>query len=138
MRALCMLWLWGIRRGLVVTMHGFAWVFQVWVSAGSPNGLAWLPYKCAALLRAEYSPSVTERPLGTIHEENGVPSRFWFSISSPYDLSSWRWRKHSFRPSFFLLLFSFLVDPRAAFFMIVFSNEAFWKLEWINECSKAI
>ena len=42
---------------------------QVWVSAGSPSGLAWLLYKCAALRRAAYGPSSTERPLGTNHEE---------------------------------------------------------------------
>ena len=35
----------------------------------SPSGLAWLLYKCSALWRAVYSPSATERPLGTILEE---------------------------------------------------------------------
>ena len=39
----------GIRRGLVVMMPGSQAVSsQVWVSAGSPSGLAWLLYKCAA------------------------------------------------------------------------------------------
>ena len=42
---------------------------QVRVSAGSPSRLAWSLYKCAALWRAVYGPSATERPLGTIREE---------------------------------------------------------------------
>ena len=42
---------------------------QVRVSAGSPSGLAWSLYKCAALWRTVYGPSATERPLGTIREE---------------------------------------------------------------------
>ena len=42
---------------------------QVRVSAGSPRGLAWSLYKCAALWRTAYVPSATERPLGTIREE---------------------------------------------------------------------
>ena len=39
---------------------------QVRVSAGSPSGLAWSLYKCAALWKTAYGPSATERPLGTI------------------------------------------------------------------------
>ena len=42
---------------------------QVRVSAGSSSGLAWLLYKCAALLGTVCGPSATERPLGTIREE---------------------------------------------------------------------
>ena len=60
---------------------------QVRVSAGSPSGLAWSLYKCAALWRAVYGPSSIERPLGTIREEKGISSRFRVSISSQYDLS---------------------------------------------------
>ena len=43
------------------------------------SGLAWSLYKCAALWRAVYGPSATERPLktlGTIHDDNGISSRF--------------------------------------------------------------
>ena len=36
---------------------------QVRVSAGSPSGLAWSLYRCAALCRTAYAPSATERPL---------------------------------------------------------------------------
>ena len=39
-------------------------------SSGTPSGLAWMLYKFAALWRAVFSPSATERPLGTIIEEN--------------------------------------------------------------------
>ena len=44
-------------------------------------------YKCAALWRAVYGPSATERPLRTIREEKGILPQFRGSISSRYDLS---------------------------------------------------
>ena len=53
---------------------------QVRVSAGSRSWLAWLLYKCAALWKAVYGPSATERPQGTIREEKGISSRFRGSI----------------------------------------------------------
>ena len=56
-------------------------------SAGLPSRFAWLLYKCAALWRAVCVPSATERLLGSICEEKGIPSLFRVSISSRYDLS---------------------------------------------------
>ena len=53
---------------------------QVRVSAGSRSWLAWSLYKCAALFRAVFGPSATEKPQGTIHEEKGISSRSWVSI----------------------------------------------------------
>ena len=50
--------------------------------------LAWSLYKCVASLRAAYGRSATERPLGTIHEEQGISP--WFRVSTislRYDLS---------------------------------------------------
>ena len=75
-------------------------ISQVRVPAGSPSGLAWSLYKCSALWRAVYGLSATERPLGTIREEKGISSWFRVSISSRYDLSSWKRRKTQFLPSF--------------------------------------
>ena len=49
-------------------------------SAGSPSWLAGSLSKCAALLRAVYRPSATERPIGTILEEKVISSRFRISI----------------------------------------------------------
>ena len=69
-------------------------------SAGTPSSLAWSLYKCAALWRAVYGPSATERPIGTICEEKGISSRFQVSITSRYDLSGWKWRKPPCLPSF--------------------------------------
>ena len=61
---------------------------QIRVSNGSPySGLAWSLYKCAALCRAVFGSSATERPLWTIREEKGISSRFQVSISWRYDLS---------------------------------------------------
>ena len=45
---------------------------KVKVSAGSPSGLPWSLYKCAALWRAVYGSSATKSPLGTIREEKGI------------------------------------------------------------------
>ena len=61
--------LWGICRGYDAWLHKES--LQVRVSAGSPSGLAWSLYKCAALWRAVYGPSAIKRPLGTIREEKG-------------------------------------------------------------------
>ena len=41
-----------------------------------PSGLFWSLYKRAALWRTLYGPSATKRPLRTMREEKGVPSRF--------------------------------------------------------------
>ena len=60
---------------------------QVRVSAGSPSGLAWSLYKCEALWRAVCDHFATERPLGTVPEENRISSLFQVSISFRYDLS---------------------------------------------------
>ena len=92
----------GVHRGLVVMMPGSqAWSSsQIRHSAWSPCGLAWSPYKCVALWRAVYGPSATKRPLGIICEEKGISSRFGVSISSQYDLSSWKRRKTQILPSF--------------------------------------
>ena len=72
--------------GLVVIMPGS---FKCEVAGLSPRcvRITWLLYKCAALWSAVYGISATERPLGTICEEKGTSSRYWFSISSCYDLS---------------------------------------------------
>ena len=39
-------------------------------------------YKCAALWRVVYGPSVSERPLVTIRKEKGIPYRYRVSILS--------------------------------------------------------
>ena len=44
--------------------------------------VAWLLYKCAALWRAVYGPSATERPLGTICEKKGISSQLQVSVLS--------------------------------------------------------
>ena len=70
---------------------------QVRDFAGSQSRLAWLLYKYAALWRAVYGNSATERPLETICEEKEVSSRFRLPISSRYDLRCWKQRKpHAF------------------------------------------
>ena len=51
-------------RGLTTTDFSF-------ISACSTSGLAWSLYKCAALWRAVYGPSGTERPFGNSNEEKG-------------------------------------------------------------------
>ena len=73
---------------------------QVWVYAGSPCGVAWSLYTCVALWRAVYGPSATERPLGTIYEENGISSRLQVSVLTRYDLSCCKECKTPFIPSF--------------------------------------
>ena len=47
--------------------------------------LVWLLYKCAALWRA--GPPATERPLGTIREEEGISSRFELGFLSCRDIT---------------------------------------------------
>ena len=47
-------------------------------------------YKCAASRRAVYYVSTTKWLYGTTCKEMGISSRFWLSIPSPYNLSSWR------------------------------------------------
>ena len=51
------------------------------------SGLVWSLYKCAALWRAVYDLSTTEKTLVTIREEKEISSWFRISISSQYDRS---------------------------------------------------
>ena len=93
----------GLHHGLMVLMHGSkACVRRLGISAGSPSRLAWCLYTCKALWRANYGPSATERPLGTVHEEKGISSQFQVSLVSRYGLSSLSRRKTPFLPSGFL------------------------------------
>ena len=56
------------------------------------DGLCWIPKRVALvamqmLCMVVYGPSATERPLGSVREENGISALFQVSISSRYDLS---------------------------------------------------
>ena len=96
-------------RELPVSLVCAAWpsVHATWltseVSGSSPHrfpisGLAWSLYKCAALWRAVYGPSTTERPLRTTREDKGISSRLRVSISSLY----WKLLKSYVKPHSFL------------------------------------
>ena len=72
----------GVRHGLVVMISGSeACVRRFKSLLDHHKRIAWLLYNCAALWRAIYGPSVTERPLRTIHEKKGISCLFQVSIS---------------------------------------------------------
>ena len=77
---------------------------QVRVSAGSPSGLAWSLYKCAALWKAVLWSFRNWKTPWNIREDKGISSRFRVSISSRYDLSCWKRRKNQFLPFFLFCL----------------------------------
>ena len=102
-----------IKRGVWYLIHvivfGCRWQFHDYtrrvIFASShrfqiQDGLAWLLYKCAALLRTLCGLSETARPLEPFCEERGISSQFRVSTPFRYDLSCWKWSKNPFLPSF--------------------------------------
>ena len=68
----------------------------------SPIGLAWLLYKCAALWRTVNGAFATKIPLVTIHDEEGISSRFRVSMLSRAVESYVK--THSFLPLLFIVI----------------------------------
>ena len=66
---------------------------QVWVSTGSPSRLAWLLYKCGALLRAVFGQR--KNPWNYLWREG--------KSSLQYALSCWKRCKTLYLPSFLML-----------------------------------